>query len=214
MYLSNMPRALSEQEQDDFRERTCAAAAELFRRDGIGGVTMRQIAAELRCSPMLPYRYFADREEILAQVRARAFEAFDDALEEAYRAGHDPIDASRRLGHAYVDFALARPNDYRLMFDLTQPNEDRYERLAVATKRARATITRRFETMIAAGIIKGDPAELGFAFWAASHGVVVLYLAGKLPPEVDCRALYEMVTRTLFRGVRETRRKTAALRVS
>jgi AcrR family transcriptional regulator len=197
-----MPRALSTAEQDDFRDRVCDAAAKLFREQGLAGITMRQIAAELDCSPMLPYRYFNDREEILANVRARAYEAFADALTIAFESGGDPVDRSRRLGHAYVDFALTRPNDYRLMFDMTQPDEDRYERLAAASRRARVTLTRRFEDLIAAGIIEGDPEELGYSFWAATHGVMVLYLAGKLPPDVDCRDLYNVITRTMFRGVR------------
>ncbi len=41
---------------------------------------MRQLAAELGCSPMTPYRYFKDKDEILAAVRAAAFDRFSEAL--------------------------------------------------------------------------------------------------------------------------------------
>jgi len=53
----------------------------LFAEHGPEAVTMRQLAAELGCSPMTPYRYFRDKDEILAAVRASAFDRFSDALE-------------------------------------------------------------------------------------------------------------------------------------
>ena len=61
---------------------------------------MRQLAAELGVSPMTPYRYFADKDAILAAVRARAFNRHAEALEAACGgAPDDPIggaNAARR----------------------------------------------------------------------------------------------------------------------
>jgi AcrR family transcriptional regulator len=65
-----MLRILSETEVADFRERLCAAAERLFAAEGPGGVTMRQLAAELGVSPMTARRHFRDKSEILAAVRA------------------------------------------------------------------------------------------------------------------------------------------------
>ena len=48
---------------------------------------MRQLAAELGVSPMTPYRYFEDKDDILAAVRANGFNRFAEALERAYEAG-------------------------------------------------------------------------------------------------------------------------------
>ncbi|QJX03351.1 TetR/AcrR family transcriptional regulator [Alcanivorax sp. IO_7] len=51
---------------------------------------MRQIAAEMGVSPMTPYRYFRDKDEILALVRAAAFNQFAENLERAVRAAGTP----------------------------------------------------------------------------------------------------------------------------
>ena len=48
---------------------------------------MRQLAAELGVSPMTPYRYFEDKDAILAAVRTRAFDRFAEALELAFAGG-------------------------------------------------------------------------------------------------------------------------------
>ena len=44
---------------------------------------MRALAEDLGCSAMTPYRYFHDKQEILAAVRAAAFDRFADAMEKA-----------------------------------------------------------------------------------------------------------------------------------
>ena len=46
-------------------------AERLFAEHGVEAVTMRQLAAALGVSPMTPYRYFKDKDAILAAVRAR-----------------------------------------------------------------------------------------------------------------------------------------------
>src|ERR1700748_906445 len=81
-----MPRYLTEQDITDFRSELCRVAPERFARFGYEGVTMRQLAEALGCSPKTPYRYFKDKADILATVRAQAFGKFADALEAASKA--------------------------------------------------------------------------------------------------------------------------------
>ena len=65
-----MPRVLSQADVADFRDRLCEAAERLFAEHGPEAVTMRQLAAELGVSPMTPYRYFRDKDDILEIGRA------------------------------------------------------------------------------------------------------------------------------------------------
>src|SRR5581483_9000155 len=69
----NVPRPLTDEEVSDFRERLCAAAERLFAEQGPRAASMRQLAAKLGVSPMTPYRYFKDKDDILAAVRASGF---------------------------------------------------------------------------------------------------------------------------------------------
>lgn len=66
-----MPRILTQSDVADFRERLCDVATRMFDARGPEGFTMRELAAELGVSAMTPYRYFKDKEDILAAVRAR-----------------------------------------------------------------------------------------------------------------------------------------------
>src|SRR5215470_6014158 len=171
-----MPRILSTAEVEAFRTRLCGAAERLFAEHGPDGVSMRQLADALGCSPMTPYRYFRDKDDILAAVRAAAFDRFSDVLEEAARkAGDDPRAAGEATGEAYVRFALSDPDAYRLMFDLSQPHPDRYPDLVRASSRARQWMSAAMVRLVNAGVFSGDPELLGYVFWATLHGLVVLH---------------------------------------
>ena len=198
-----MPRSLSAEQVEEFRARLCAVAQHRFATEGRDAVSMRQLADALGCSPMTPYRYFHNKDEILAAVRTAAFDRFAEALEQAAaQAGGDLRVAGQAVGEAYVRFALGDPDGYRLMFDLTQPHPDRYPELVRASTRARRTMSASLERLVRAGVFHGDPELLGFAFWAGMHGLVMLHLAGKLPAERDFETIRGELMRLLVTGAR------------
>ena len=198
-----MPRTLSAEQVEEFRARLCAVAQHRFATEGRDAVSMRQLADALGCSPMTPYRYFRNKDAILAAVRAAAFDRFAAALEQAAgEAGEDLRAAGQAVGQAYVRFALGDPDGYRLMFDVAQPHPDRYPELVRASTRARRTMSASIERLVKAGVFHGDPELLGLAFWAAMHGLVMLHLAGKLPAERDFEAIRSELMRLLVTGAR------------
>lgn len=194
-----MPKTLSPAEVADFRDRLCDVAARLFAEHGREGFTMRDLAAELGVSAMTPYRYFPDKEHILAAVRARAFSKFAEALENAVsRSGGGPAQANN-AGEAYIRFALENPSSYKLMFDLSQPDEQ-FPELADAGGRARKTLTRHIYPLVEKGILHGDPEVIARVFWAQLHGLVMLHLAGKLGAEANLRTIATEAFRALGIG--------------
>jgi AcrR family transcriptional regulator len=197
-----MPKNLSSAKVEAFRARLCEAAERRFAKHGVDGVSMRQLADELGCSAMTPYRYFRDKQEILAAVRAAAFDRFADAMEKAAAIPGDAVTKARAVGEAYIRFALRDQRAYRLMFDLSQPDQDRFPDLMRASARARQTMSSFVERMVEEGVLAGEPEVLGQLFWAASHGLVLLHLAGKLSAKIGFRPLYDEMMRLLVRGAR------------
>ena len=194
-----MPRVLSDTDVADFRDRLCNVAERLFAEKGPDAVTMRQLAAELGVSPMTPYRYFKDKDDILAAVRTNGFNRFAEALETARSSGTGRLGS--HVGEAYVNFAFAHPNTYKLMFDLNQAMDDSYPDLVAAGRRAHENMSAWVKDLIAAGKMAGDPEQIGAMFWAATHGVVVLEMAGKLPRGA-AHDLRNLLTVTLAKGLR------------
>lgn len=197
-----MPRLLTPSDVADFRERLIAAAERLFAEHGPDGVTMRQLASALGVSPMTPYRYFKDKDAILAAVRASGFARFASALEAATQASTDGVNRTETTGRAYVKFALENPDAYRLMFDFSQPNEADYPELVEASARSRAMLIRHAEGLVKAGEAEGDPVMIAHIIWASLHGELVLQMAGKLSPDVDPSALRREAFQAILRGLK------------
>jgi len=162
---------------------------------------MRQLAAELGVSPMTPYRYFEDKDDILAAVRANGFNRFAEALEKARDSVVGAHARGAAVGEAYVTFALEHPHAYKLMFDFNQPHAEKYPELVTAGRRAQKTMTGYVEDALAEGLMRGDAEQIGLMFWAAIHGAVILELSGMLPPG-GARQIYRGFEGALMRGLR------------
>lgn len=178
-----MPRVLSDADVADFRARLCAAAEELFAEHGIEAVTMRQLATALGVSPMTPYRYFRDKDEIIDAVRTSAYNRFADALEAAFGSEADPTERSLAVGEAYLDFAVNNPRAYALMFDINDAKVPPSEGLLAASDRARTCQVRHVQGLIDAGLISGNAEDYGVIFWAMVYGFAGLVLLGQMSPE-------------------------------
>lgn len=185
-----MPRTLTTTEVDDFRDRLREAATRIFAEKGFEAFTMRKLAAELSVSPMTPYRYFENKEEILAAVRTHAFERFSDVMEAGFASPGDATERASGAGNAYVRFALDNPQSYQLMFGITQ-NSAPYPDLTHAIERARTAMTRHIYPLIEAGVLAGDANLIGHVYWASLHGALMLHFAGSLTSDCDVDRLLD-----------------------
>jgi AcrR family transcriptional regulator len=185
-----MPKTLTAEDLEAFRTRLCDVAERLFAARGPDGVTMRQMADALGVSSMTPYRYFKSKDDILAAVRTRAFNRFAAAMESAR--------AKPRSGNAYLDFALANPAAYRLMFDVSQPTYAEYPELVQAMDRARLTMGGGLRELAASGRFSGDVELAAYVYWSTMHGAVMLELAGLLEgSKLDARKIAQPAVEAL-----------------
>ena len=107
-------------DESDMRERIVAAARELFLRDGVEAVSMRNLAAEVGCSPMWLYRYFGSKQEILTQV----WDVFFDELFARLKRikAKSPRARLEQLACGYFDYWMEYPDRFMIVFlqkDLT-----------------------------------------------------------------------------------------------
>jgi len=194
-----LPKVLTSEDIAAFRDRLCDVAEEKFAAHGADGVTLRELADELGVSPMTPYRYFKDKDAILAAVRARAFSRFAEAMETAETKRS--FRKAAFTGVLYVDWATSNPAAYRLMFDTQQSTASNYPELVAAMTRARGTMTAVWKHLKSEGGFTGDIETAGHLMWAAQHGVVMLQLAGLLKPSQDARKLARRMIKAIARDL-------------
>lgn len=166
---------------------------------GVAEVGLREVARALGVSHNAPYRHFASREALLAEIAAGGFQRLGAMYAEAITPD-DPTARVTAIGHMYLRFALAEPAVFRLMMgkDLAKPQ---YEDLKAA---ADGVFTLVRTELLAAGVPEPAIAET-LALWSMVHGIATLLLDDRIEEHGGMIDPFEVVTTfsaTFMDGVR------------
>jgi AcrR family transcriptional regulator len=162
---------------DGAREALLAAARAELLEHGRAGISLRAVARRAGVSHALPKYHFQDRAGMLTAIATEGFEALDIALSQITE--QDPQRRLAALGAAYINFGLANPALFELMF---QPDQ-----LHAADPELIEAQTNAIGVLIAA-VSRVTPLEvsssgapiLALISWALVHGLVVLARDGAL----------------------------------
>lgn len=206
-------------EKEELRQKILDTARDLFIVHGYDGVTLRKIADAIEYAPGTIYSYFKDKEELLRALCIADWEAFEQSFPRDHHSG-DPLAAIRGIGLAYVHFALAHPNQYRLMFMTPKPPELHVldnETLAKRGDPARdgyALLRQTVQAAIDADLLRDEfrnPDLVAQTLWAGVHGMASLAITLGHDPwlqwqPVDAR-IDAMLDGLVFGIARDSRQK-------
>lgn len=143
---------------------------------GVDALSLRALARAVGVSQTAPYRHFADKNELLAAMATRGYRELLATLQSAVTSAGD--DAGKQLvatAHAYVDYAAANPQLFKLMFGPTVQPAERYPELREASREAFLLVQRILKSGMDAGLFRPqDVAYLANASWAGIHGLATL----------------------------------------
>lgn len=175
-------RERRDREKNELRGKILDAARELFVEQGYDAVTMRKVAQRIEYSPTAIYLHFVDKEALLREIVGADFAALAAQFQKVARI-EDPMERLVRTGRAYVEFGLAHPNHYRLMFGarpgppvelprttppLDDPQQDAYAFLRMVVSDAIEKKCLRPELR--------DPDLVAQVLWSGVHGIVSLQI--------------------------------------
>jgi AcrR family transcriptional regulator len=161
------------------RDDVLRAAMELLEEGATeDSLTMRAVATRVGVSVPSVYLHFADKQALLDAVCEEVFETLHTALKEASEGAPHPFEGLRRQGVAYVRFALAHPEHYRVVMMRAHPTAPAGAPtdLTIASG-AFGHLVATVESCVAAGVYEGDPVSLSLRLWAATHGIASLLVA-------------------------------------
>jgi AcrR family transcriptional regulator len=162
-------------------ERLVDAVDHVLADDGLGALSLREVARRAGVTHGAPLRHYASFATLLSEVAARGFRTLADSVDSA--AALVPADAgpTARLAaaaRAYVDCAMKQPGRFALMF--------RPELLDAEHPTFQTEATRAFESLVRlvrgaqdSGWRREIPArELAGSLWASMHGLASLWTHG------------------------------------
>jgi AcrR family transcriptional regulator len=185
-------------------EKILAAARELLDKEGAEAVTMRRVAGAVGITAMAIYRHFPDRAALLNAVADQGFEELAAQLAGKRYTGTTGQRLAR-MGEIYLDHALENPRLFELMFLMPREGARRYPRdfKAGLSPTANYMVEVLKEGMASGYFRKLDPWEICFEMGALSHGIILLYLGGRMNVDPTAfRALYRRSLRRYIDGIR------------
>jgi AcrR family transcriptional regulator len=192
-----MPRnALTVAEVESMRTRLCAAALTIFRDFGMEAVTFRALADHVGVSHTLPYRYFENKDALLASVRVMCFEQFERFVRDRESTENSELGRVLAVLDAYVNFVFQHPVEYALIFATAQPPPQRYPELLAARRSLFEHSVELVQRCVDKGLVHGDARVITHAVWGSLHGLLTLHVANQLVH--GCR-IEELVRPAIFR---------------
>jgi AcrR family transcriptional regulator len=190
----------------DLRQALIEVAIALVAEQGMTNWSLREVARRIGVSHTAPYRHFSDREALLAAVAEKGFQEMSKYLLQTLE--QKPSEHSQRLqaiGVAYVQYAIAHPSEYEVMFRYSPKDKQQYPALTEAAAKAFMVLVNVIKEGQDAGTFRpGNPKELAWVAWSLVHGLSMLLIDGqlKMPGNSTVEALASLTTQMLLEGLK------------
>jgi AcrR family transcriptional regulator len=185
---------------DRLREEILDAATELLLNTGHAkAVSIRSVAQQVGVTPPSIYLHFEDKDALLDAVCARYFAKLDTQMQQAAAGQSSAVDVLRAQALAYVRFAAATPELYRIatMGEWRSGSDVDASLDSSAFKHLRATV----HALIDEGVFApGDATTVALQLWSAAHGVAALLIAKPHLPFGDPEAFADQVLYAVLCG--------------
>ena len=184
-------------------KKIATAARRLLDREGADALTMRRIAKAVGITPMALYRHYQDRASLL---NALADEGFAElTVELAARRFSGNIEKRlMEMADIYLDHALENPRLFELMFLAPREGARKFPQDFKAGLSPTANLmVKVIEEGMKSGYFREDDAwEIVFEMGALSHGLIMLYLGGRMGGSPErFRAVYRRSFRRYMHGI-------------
>ena len=134
--------------------------------------TMREIASDAGVTPGAAYRHFASQDELLLAVVRYLFDDLERALRGATATAADSRSAVVGIANAYVEWGMANPGGYQLLFETT----DRESVFESDERPGLHLIVVVAQHMAGDGRPSDHDIDRATRLWVSLHGLVALRL--------------------------------------
>ena len=186
----------------DLRRALLAETLRIIHKQGVSGLTLREVGARLGVSRTAMYRHFSDKAALLTAVATEGFRMLKLQLLGAWNEHGRGHEAFNLMGHAYVRFALTHPSHYRVMFG-GFVDESESADLAQEGAAAFQALVDAIAALQSGGEIRSyDRLQLAQFIWATVHGIAMLAIDGLLSPDrSDVDLLVEFANQRILAGI-------------
>lgn len=191
----------------DLRRVVIETAGHMLREDKGWQFTLREVARRAGVSHAAPYKHFPDKRALLIELAIQGFEELGREMTAAMTPrSRSPRKEFLAACNAYIQFGVANPALYRLMFS-AEAGDPSSVHLNERVLRTFAILLDLLERGLQAGVFKKRPVQgLAAACWAQVHGLTMLSIDGLLLPEQLGASPVNAALMTLLEGLEASKR--------
>jgi len=157
---------------------------------GTEALSLRALAREAGVSATAPYRHFPSKRCLLAGIATQGFKQLTAKMEGQLAEIEATSERFLAMGLAYVEFAVANPVPYNLMFGSVIADFSDYEMLQEASEQCYAQLLRELRVLIEEYNLDISDIELGAVVWSGVHGMASLMInSQRMPDESSATSL-------------------------
>jgi AcrR family transcriptional regulator len=188
----------------DLRAALIQSGLELIREVGADAFTLREAARRSNVSHTAPYRHFRDKSELLAAIAEEGFELLAKEMRRAGETKGTAVERLVRAGRAYVDFALRRPEHFKVMFAARLDPERHPAARHAADEAFGGLVALVIGCQQAKEVRALPPLTVARIAWSQVHGIATLASGGQfqLKTRADVLAFAEQAMDALIEGLR------------
>ena len=179
---------------EQLRVEIIAAAKDLLARTAnTDDVSIRAVAELVGVTSPSIYLHFADKDALIHATVADVFADLDRAMQDRAALVDDPMERILAAGMAYVAFAVAHPEHYRVA--LMSPHAHSEDLDQILADGAFANFNALVADCVRAGVFTASgPLPISLGLWTAAHGIASLLIA---KPSIPWGDVEEFTYRTL-----------------
>ena len=171
----------SADETENIKQTLIQGALRLYLEEGMESLSLRQIAKRVGLSHTVSYRYFANKEALVAEMRRACILEFKAAATPVTTNDQsDPIDRIRAALMGLLEFGSTQPAKYRLIFSDSQPDLTEYPSLLAQRWEVFASCVDLVQDAMNQKRLQGDALMFSHGLWSLLHGMLSLHAANQL----------------------------------
>ncbi len=194
----------SDYHHGNLKEEFLKIALDFIHNQDVENLTLKILSDATGTSRSAIYRHFKSKDALMEEVIREGFREFDKATSPIFQDKNVPlVDRFYKASKAYINWAKANPNLYRLLFG------KRYAHIREEILSIKSDDCDAFGSLKLAitegqqkGIIKkGDPLNQSIIIWASLHGLSSLIIDGFMDVEAISDKLTDEIFKSLLAGI-------------
>ncbi len=186
------------------RAEILGAAERIFLDYGYEGATIRKIADAVGVSSTALYMHFTDKTQILVEICEGMFAQLLAQNTEIAALDMDPVQRVRLMLDAFMDFAMAHPNAYSLIYcpSPAQIGEANVQAITGVGQQCYDVFAAAVQQAIDAGRLRVKDVQVASqTLWTAVHGLAMLLISRPTLNWAPTHTLKAAMLDSLFEGM-------------